>query len=222
MLNLPKDELPREKLIEKGADSLSNSELISLILGFGCKKNNVLKLSRKLIRKYNLKELCNMDVHELMKILGIGKAKACRLIACFELAKRLTIKKIKNKTIENPNDVVNLLFPKLFGNKKEKLICLLLNSRMGLISKSVVSIGTLDSSVIHPREIFKEAITKSAAGIILVHNHPSGDSTPSEEDIEITKNLIKAGKILGIKLVDHVIISDNGYFSFKENNLLFD
>lgn len=219
--DLPKSERPRERLLKVGAAALSDSELLAIVLRAGSKKENILDLSRRLVKDYNLKSLSQITVNQLSKTFGIGQAKACQIVACFELGRRLAAYSENPKiTIEEPANVVKIMGPKLRSLDKEYFVCLLLDSRKRLIKKETIFIGTLNASVTHPREIFKTAIAASAAGIILVHNHPSGDSAPSKEDIEFTLQLIEAGKLLEIEVLDHVIIGDKNFFSFKEQGVI--
>lgn len=220
--SLPSEDRPREKLIKKGASTLTNSELLAIILRTGNKKENVVSLSNKIFNKYNLKSLSRIELSELKKILGIGEVKASQIIACFELARRLkAFKKDKKPVIKNARDLVRIFTPEMSSLKKEHFKGIYLNSRKRILKEETIFVGSLNESVIHPREIFKIALSENAAAIILLHNHPSGDPTPSNFDIEVTKELIKAGNILGIEILDHVILGDNKYISFKEKNLLF-
>lgn len=204
-----------------GPGALSDAELLAIIMGGGTYKENVLNMAKRLLKKYNLKALSQTRVSELKKIFGIGEAKACQIIAAFELGKRLAAYTDGPfPTIENAEDVARLCSPKMRDLKKEHLQALCLNSRKRLIKNETISIGSLDTNVIHPREVFKSAVIEGAAAIILVHNHPSGDPTPSEEDIGITKQIAEAGKVMGIELLDHVIISSGGFVSLMELGML--
>ncbi|MBT3721291.1 DNA repair protein RadC [archaeon] len=216
--NLPKNSLPRERMIEFGVSSLSDYELIAILLEKGIKEKNVLDLSKELLSSYNLLQLSKLSPHKLSKIPGIGIAKSCRIIASFELANRLSsYHNFENPKINSPEDVYHLLNYLKYKNK-EILLGLFLDSKKQLISKKTIFIGILDATLIHPREIFSAAISSAAASIILVHNHPSGDPMPSLEDIKITKQLIIAGKIIGIPILDHIIIGNNKFISLKERN----
>jgi len=220
--SLPSEDRPREKLIKKGAHLLTNSELLAIILRTGNKKENVINLSNKIFTKYNLKTLSRIEISKLEKISGIGKVKASQIIACFELARRLnSFKKDKKPIIKNAKDIVKIFTSEMSTLKKEHFKGIYLNSRKRIIKEETIFIGSLNESVVHPREIFQIALSENAAAIILLHNHPSGDPTPSNFDIEVTKELIKSGKILGIEILDHIILGDNKYMSFKEKNLLF-
>ncbi len=219
--DFPLEERPRERLIKIGPKSLSNAELLAIILRTGNKKENVLELSRRLMNNYSFKTLSRVRIANLKRNLGIGEAKACQIIACFELGRRMScIKNRKSKTINSGKDIAKLLMPELSNLKKEHFIGIFLNSRKKILKKETIFIGSLDSSIIHPREIFKIALVESAAAVVLVHNHPSGDPTPSEEDIEITNQIVKAGEVLGITVLDHIIIADNKYLSLSEQGLV--
>ena len=173
------------------------------------------------MNNYNLKTLSRIRAANLKRNLGIGQAKACQLISCFELGRRMScIKNGGSKTINSAKDIAKFLIPDLSGLKKEHFIGLFLDSRKRIIKQETIFIGSRVSSTIHPRQIFKTALAESAAAIILVHNHPSGDPKPSEEDIEITKQITEAGDILGIQVLDHIIVGDNKYFSLSERGYL--
>jgi DNA repair protein RadC len=219
--DLPLIDRPRERLIKHGPQALSTPELIAIILRNGWYKWNVLDLAKMLLKKYNLKRLSKASYWEILKIPGIGKAKACQIVACFELARRLASFREKEKiTINSPKDVFRLVGPELQALTQEVVKVLSLDSRNRLISCDLIFKGSLDTNIIHPREIFKKALENFASSIILVHNHPSGDPEPSNLDIKITRRIVKAGEILGIKVQDHVIIGDGCYTSFKERKLI--
>ncbi len=219
--DFPLDERPRERLAKKGPKSLSNAELLAIILRTGNKKENAIDLSKRLIKKYNLKKLSRIRFTSLKKTFGIGKVKASQIIACFELGRRMfSFRNKKSKTINTAKDIANFLMPELSNLKKEHFIGIFLDSRKKIIKKETIFIGSLDTSIIHPREIFKIALAESAAAAILVHNHPSGNPEPSQEDIAITKQITKAGDLLGITILDHIIITDNKYLSLSEQDLI--
>lgn len=215
--DISKENRPRERFLKSGAGSLSDAELLAVILQKGTKEENVIDMSNRLISKYGLDKLSDLSLNELQEIKGIGPAKAMQIKALFEFSKRHS-KAVKTKeivTIEKPEDVYNYFVDELKDKKKEHFYALLLDSKNKIIKKDLVSVGTLDSSLVHPREVFKEAIKNSAAGIILVHNHPSGDPEPSENDVEITQKIAKAGNLLNIKILDHVIIAEKGWNNIK-------
>jgi DNA repair protein RadC len=218
--SLPLDEQPRNRLIEHGAEHLSDAELLAIILRTGTKHENVLELSRNVLREFNLKSLSTISYNQIKKIPGIKTAKACQILACFELARRLASYKVSSVQIKTPKDVVMLLKPSMQYHKKEYFIGLYLNTRHFIIRNEPISIGTLDTSLLHPREVFGPALTDGASSIIIVHNHPSGNPEPSDEDKKVTLALSSAGKIVGIQLIDHIIIGEQGYFSFSEQGLL--
>jgi DNA repair protein RadC len=215
--DFPQEERPRERLLKHNASALSNSELLAIILGIGTREKNVLELSKEILSIHDLEKLSDESVASIKKIPGIGLAKACQIVACFELGRRVTsYTKETMPLVTCPEDVCRILAAKLRLQKKEHLIGLFLDTRKRLIKEETIFIGTLDSSIIHPREILKAAIKESAAAIIIVHNHPSGDSRPSDEDIEITRQITKAAELVGIPLLDHVIIGENNYTSLRD------
>lgn len=216
--DIPTIERPREKLIRYGVQKLSNTELLAIILGSGIKGKNVIELARAIFKKFPRDELATAQFHELKEHAGLGTTKSCQILACFELGKRL----LKHKTVAlllQPKDVWEEL-REIRDNKKEHCIVFYLDVRNNIIKKETISIGTLNANLIHPREVFEPAVKHSAAQILIAHNHPSGEATPSEEDIAITKRLVEAGQILGIELTDHVIVTKGDYFSFKERKII--
>src|SRR3990167_10338693 len=218
--DLPKSDRPREKLITKGAENLRDSELLAILLRTGKAGKNVIEIASLILSKYSKKRLLQMTYQDLVKISGIDSAKATTLLSAFELAKRaLEVNDTNLPTIVTPKDVVAQLTD-LLHNKKEHFIALYLNARNQLVHKETISMGTLNANLVHPREVFEPALKHSAAGIMVAHNHSSGDPKPSEDDLEITKRLMEAGKMMGIELLDHVIIATNNHFSFKEEKLL--
>jgi DNA repair protein RadC len=220
MKDLPKDERPREKLIKKGASALKLEELLAILLRTGIKNKNVLKLAKDILSRYNQEKLKNITYEELRNIYGVGPTKAVQILAAIEIGRRFfKPKEEKEIYIHSPKDVLKQT-SHLKENKKENFVVLYLDARNKLITKETISIGTINSSLVHPREVFEPTIRELAVAVILVHNHPSGDPTPSEDDITLTKRLVEAGKILGIEVTDHVIIGKNKYFSFKERKLI--
>lgn len=220
---LPVEERPVERLINNGVENLSNEELISILLKSGSKNENVKELSLKILKEVdNIRDLKNFSIERITKIKGIGKSKACTLLAAIELGCRI------NKKIDSLNDIritnseiVFNYFKDVVGDKKQEYFyAIYLDNKKKVIKTKMLFLGTLNYSMVHPREIFKEAYMVSATSIICIHNHPSGDLTPSKKDIELTKNLINIGKILGISVDDHLIITKDNYYSFFENNLM--
>lgn len=219
---LPSDDRPREKLLHKGAESLSDAELIAILLRTGKKGKSVLEISQELINdEKNLALLATRSIKSLTKISGIGNDKAVTLAAAFELSRRILSqsKWRSDKKITSPQDIADIFIPILRDEVKEKFMVVCLNSANKVIKYETISVGNLNSSVVHPREIFKVAIDNNSASIILIHNHPSGNPEPSNEDIRITKKLVESGKILEIPVFDHVIIAGETYTSFVEKRL---
>jgi DNA repair protein RadC len=208
---------PRERMEKQGVQVLSDAELLAIILKFGNKEENVIDMCNRLISKYGVDKLSSCSLKELQEIKGIGKAKASQIIALFEFNKRHNVSKQNGKPIKTAKDVYDYCYPKLKNLDKEHFMILHLDTKNRILKDEIVSIGTLTCSLVHPREIFKSAIKESSNSIILVHNHPTGDSTPSQEDIKVTDILMKSGELLSIKILDHVIIGSNDYYSFNEN-----
>jgi DNA repair protein RadC len=220
--DLPRSERPRERLLKLGSEALSAQEILALILGRGIKGESVIEISQKLLSRFgNLKAVANASVEELTQTKGIGPAKAAQIKAALELSKRLEADAGEGPKpmLKSPEDVVAVVRSQLKGKKKEHFLVLCLDTRNRLINCKPVSIGSLDTSIVHPREVFKEAVSSSAASVIFVHNHPSGDPEPSKEDVELTKRLAKAGEIIGIDVLDHIIVCDKSYVSLKAKNL---
>ncbi len=220
--DLPRQERPRERLQKFGPEALSAQELLALVIGRGIPKKSVMNIAQELLARFgNIKAISQASIEELSQIKGIGLAKAAQITACFELGRREELEpELKHFDIKDPEAVVKAIRASIKDKAKEHFKLILLNPRNKIIGISTISIGTLNASLVHPREVFKDAITHSAASVVLAHNHPSGDPEPSEDDITITKRLIEAGKILGIEVTDHVVISKSGFFSFKEKNLI--
>lgn len=217
ILDLPKSTRPRERLETEGKENLSDAELLALILGTGRPKKNVLVLASALLKRYPLTKLQKISLPELINIAGVGKSKATRVLAAMELGKRLFAPLSLNQTIiQNPEDILKEI-KDIADKKQEYIMVLYLDARHQLVQKEIVSIGNLNSNLITPREVFATALKLPCAKVILAHNHPSGDPTPSKEDIIFTKRVQAAGDILGIALMDHIIICQNNYFSFSES-----
>ncbi len=216
--DLPVVDRPREKLAKYGAPRLSNAELLAILLGTGTKGVNVVELSSRILKKFSGSALAEANFAELRETAGLGPARACEIIACFELGRRL-MKGKKAALHLTPADVCEQL-KDIRDLKKEHFVVFFLDSRSQEIRRETISIGTLNASLVHPREVFEQAIKLSAAQIIVAHNHPSGDPEPSAEDREITKRLAEAGKILGIELVDHILVAGKSFRSMREQNLM--
>lgn len=213
--DLPKQNRPRERFLKYGPEALSDAELFAIILRTGTVNENVVDVSNRLIKEYGLDKLFECSLKELEKIKGIGPSKAMQILAMAELGKRHTSSKIPLKKITCAKDVFDYFHERLKDKKEEHFYVLMLNTQNYLIGEQLISKGILDSSIVHPREVFKPAIRNSASKIILVHNHPSGDPTPSQEDLEIIKKLITSGEELGIKVVDSIIISRDKFWNEK-------
>ena len=210
--DIPKIDRPRERFLEKGPDALSKSELLAILIGSGIKGKNVKQLSEQIIRKFGNKFL-DITVDDLLQVSGIGEAKALQIVSALSLIKRFYEELgPKDNIVLSAQDAVSLT-SEIRDKKKEHLVCLYLNARNALLKKEIVSIGTLDKSIIHPREIFGPAVELRAAGVVLLHNHPSGDVTPSKQDIEVVNKIIEAGKIMGVNVIDFIIVSESDIHS---------
>ncbi|AYK14068.1 MAG: RadC family protein [Methanosarcina flavescens] len=219
--DIPEEERPRERLIRNGPESLSNAELLGVILRTGSREENAVSLANQILSKYNIKQLSLTNVSRLTQVHGVGKAKAAQIAAVFELALRLeTFVEEPKRKICSPKDVYALMYPKMREQKKEKFITLCLDTKNQVLKEEVVSIGSLNASIVHPREVFKSALMESSASVIMVHNHPSGDPSPSREDIMVTEKIVEGGKLLGIDVLDHIIIGDGRYVSLKDEGFV--
>ena len=213
--DLPKHEQPREKLIEKGVENLRDSELMAVLLRTGIEGKNVLKVSKEILNKFPKKKLLALDFEKLSKIKGIGEGKACLLLAAFELTKRaLEVEDNNLPMINSAKDVLAQL-QELRTAKREHFVVLYLNARNQLIHKETISVGIINANLVHPREVFYPAVERLAVSIILAHNHPSGGATPSKDDLELTNRLKKAGELMGIEVLDHIIITKDNFKSIN-------
>lgn len=220
--NVPLYDRPRERLLRYGADKLADAEILAILLRTGTEKESAFELAQNLLAVFgDLRGLAQASHEEMTEIKGIGQVKALELQAAFELGRRLAVSSSPNRrSIRLPRDVADLMLPELSHLTQEHFVCLFLNTKNHVIGKQTIFVGSLDASIVHPREVFKEAIKRSSASVICLHNHPSGDPTPSREDIAITRTLREVGDLVGIALLDHVIIGDNKYVSLKEQGYL--
>lgn len=212
--DLPAEERPRERLVKFGEQALSAQELLQLILGRGIAGESVVITAQKILSQFgSLQKLAEASIEELSLIKGIGLAKAAQIKAAFEIGRRISTQALpyKSKELTNPEKVFKFMRGKIKDYKKERLFAISLNIRSWTVNE--VSVGTLDSSIAHPRESFLEAIKSNASSVVFVHNHPSGDTEPSQEDIKLTRQLVEAGKLLGIEVLDHIIITTNDFRS---------
>jgi DNA repair protein RadC len=218
--DLPPSERPRERLQERGAEALSVPELIAVILGSGAGEPVTETVKRLVDHFGDLRGIAEASVEELIQVKGIGPAYASKLKATFELADRLARCPAADQPILNtPEGVVSLVTGRLRGEKREHFLAVLLNTRGRLIKTCEVSVGSLDASIVHPREVFSAAISASAASVVFVHNHPSGDPEPSPEDIQLTRRLAEVGALVGIDVIDHIIVTGDGFASLKRRGL---
>lgn len=222
MKDLPLAERPRERLQKYGAEVLSTPELLAILLRTGTSKMNVLELAHQLLSAFGgLRNLIKADMEDLKKIKGMGNCKAAEVKAAIELGKRIgSLDREERAVIRMPKDAAELIMQDMRYLDREHFRAILLNVKNQILDVVTISIGTVNSSLVHPRELFKDAIRTSSSGVILVHNHPSGDPSPSRQDKDLTTRLIEAGKVLGIEILDHIIIGDNRYVSFKETGLM--
>ena len=222
--DLPIDERPREKLMADGAACLSNVELLAILLRTGTKEHSVLRVAEQVLARYKdvgITAMMNMSVAELSSVQGIGAVKAATILAAVELGRRLSQKaEEKVEIVHGPEDVAHYAMPRFRFEQKEHFAVMLLNTKNHILGLTDVSVGSLSASIVHPREVFQTALRYAAAAMILIHNHPSGDPSPSREDINVTQRLVKAGKIMDIPVLDHIILGDNRFVSIKEKGLL--
>jgi len=223
MKDLGEDERPRERLVRLGPGALSNAELVAILLRTGSHGTNALDVAHRVLALGRddgpLRHLATAPLEELTRVPGVGPAKAVQLKAAVELGRRITAEAAARESVRSPRDVSALVMEEMRHLDREQFRIVLLDTKNHVLGVRTVSVGSLSSSIVHPREIFKEAITRSSAAIILVHNHPSGDPTPSREDVEVTRRLVEAGRLLGIEVLDHVVVGDNRFVSFKEKGI---
>jgi DNA repair protein RadC len=219
---VPTEERPRERMLQYGAGALSHAELLAIILRTGTVSESAVRLaSRILSESGGLRSLVDMSKDQLTQIKGIGDAKALQILAGIELGRRIAKSTFSERiTIRSPKDIANLMSEELRYLQKEHFVCLFLNTKNHVLAQETLSMGSLNASIVHPREVFRAAIKRSSASIVCVHNHPSGDPTPSPEDIQLTHRLVEAGTIIGIEVLDHVIIGDQRFISLKEEGFM--
>lgn len=218
MKDFPREERPRERFMNFGPESLSNQELLAILLRTGTKEESVLQLANRILIHFDgLRMLKGATLSELTSIKGIGKAKAIQILSAIELGNRISNSSFEDRyVIRSPEDGAKYVMNDMRFLTQEHFVCIYLNTKNQVLHKKTVFIGSLNASIVHPREVFKEALRHSAASVICFHNHPSGDPGPSKEDIEVTRRLVEAGKIIGIELLDHLIIGENKFVSLKE------
>lgn len=221
--DLPYEDQPRNKLALYGAACLSNTELLALLIGQGTREESELRLAEKVLIAYRdlgIQGIIHMSVEELAGIEGMTKAKSVRILAAVELGHRLSVSSAKLDIVHGPEDAAHFAMPHFRFETREHFAVMLLNTKNHIIAMPEVSKGSLTASIVHPREVFEEAVRHAAASIILMHNHPSGDPAPSREDIAVTRRLVKCGEMMDIPVLDHIILGDNRFVSLKEKNLM--
>ncbi|GGG02558.1 UPF0758 protein YsxA [Paenibacillus albidus] len=220
--DLPHEERPRERMMHYGAESLSQAELLAILLRTGTRRESAIHIAQRMLKQIgSLRGLADLSIEELTGIKGIGPAKAVQLKAGIELGRRMANSRLNEPvTIRSPQDAAEILTEQLRYLQKEHFVCLFLNTKNHVLAQETLSMGSLNASIVHPREVFRAAIKCSSASIICAHNHPSGDPTPSPEDIALTKRLQQAGEIVGIDVLDHLIIGDSSFVSLKEKGYM--
>jgi DNA repair protein RadC len=220
--DVPNEERPRERMMQYGAQALSNAELLAILIRTGTVQESAVHVGQRLLRQSGgLRSLSDMSLQQLTEIKGIGSTKALQIMAGIELGRRMARSTMdETVTIRSPKDVAALLMEEMRYLQKEHFVCLFLNTKNHVIGQETLSMGSLNASIVHPREVFRAAIKRSSASIVCAHNHPSGDPTPSQEDIQITERLIQAGEIVGIDVLDHIVIGDQKFVSLKELGLM--
>ena len=220
--DVPKEDRPRERLLKLGSNHLSNQEILAILLGSGTRSESVMDLSNRLLMHFEgIKLLSDATIEELTAIKGIGPAKGVQLLAAIEIGKRMNeYKPDERYIIRSPEDGADYVMEEMRSLAQEHFVVLFLNTKNQIIHRQTIFIGSLNASIVHPREVFREAVKRSAASIICAHNHPSGDPTPSQEDIHVTRRLVESGKMIGIEVLDHLIIGDRKFVSLKEKGYL--
>ncbi|GAK43277.1 DNA repair protein RadC [Paenibacillus urinalis] len=220
--DIPQEQRPRERMLEVGAGALSHTELLAILLRTGTKQESAIHIAQRILNEAgSLRNLVDMSVDELCQLKGIGPAKAIQLKAGIELGQRVMQTRLTERpVIRSPKDAADLLMEQLRYLQKEHFVCLFLNTKNHVIAQETLSMGSLNASIVHPREVFRAAMKCSSASIVCAHNHPSGDPAPSPEDIQLTRRLVKAGEIVGIDVLDHIVIGDGKYASLKEQGFI--
>lgn len=220
--DVPKEDRPRERLLNYGAHHLSNQELLAILIGSGTREESVMDLSNRILMHFEgVNLLSDATIEELTAIKGIGPAKGVSILAAIEIGKRINRYRPQERyVVRSPKDGADYVMEEMRGLHQEHFVVLFLNTKNQIIHRQTLFIGSLNASIVHPREIFREAVKRSSASIICVHNHPSGDPTPSKEDIHVTRRLVDSGKMIGIELLDHLIIGDRKFISLKEKGYL--
>lgn len=220
--DVPKEDRPRERLLKLGSNHLSNQELLAILLGSGTREESVMALSHRVLMHFEgLKLLHDATIEELTAIKGIGEAKGVLMLASLELGKRMNQYKPEARyVIRSPEDGADYVMEEMRSLNQEHFVVLFLDTKNQIIHRQTIFIGSLNASIVHPREVYREAVKRSAASIIVAHNHPSGDPTPSQEDIHVTRRLVESGKMIGIELLDHLVIGDRKFVSLKEKGYL--
>ncbi|MEK3731412.1 MULTISPECIES: RadC family protein [Paenibacillus] len=220
--DIPHDERPRERMMRYGASALSHAELLAILLRTGTHRESAVHIAQRLLKEAGgIRQLVDLSIEEITQIKGIGTAKAIQLKAGVELGRRLAASRnVEPVIIRSPHDAAELLSEQMRYLQKEHFVCLFLNTKNHVIAQETLSMGSLNASIVHPREVFRAAIKCSSASLVCAHNHPSGDPTPSPEDISMTARLVEAGRIVGIDVLDHLIIGDGTFVSLKERGLM--
>ncbi|MFC4776460.1 DNA repair protein RadC [Paenibacillus sp. GCM10023252] len=220
--DVPHEDRPRERMMEYGAEALSHAELLAILLRTGTQQQSAVHVAGNILKQCgSLRNLMDMSMDELTAIKGIGTAKALQLRAGIELGRRMVRSQLGDVvTVRKPGDAADFIMEELRYLKKEHFVCLFLNTKNHIVARETLSVGTLNASLVHPREVFRAAIKNSSASIICAHNHPSGDPTPSPEDIALTRRLVEAGELVGIEVLDHLIIGDGRFISLKEQGIM--
>src|SRR5690625_1070645 len=220
--DVPKEDRPRERLLNYGAHHLSNQELLAILIGSGTREESVMDLSNRILMHFEgVNLLSDATIEELTAIKGIGPAKGVSILAAIEIGKRINRYRPQERyVVRSPKDGADYVMEEMRGLHQEHFVVLFLNTKNQIIHRQTIFIGSLNASIVHPREVYREAVKRSAASIICAHNHPSGDPSPSQEDIHVTRRLVESGKMIGIEVLDHLVIGDRKYVSLKEKGYI--